>query len=145
MEMARILSPLFTAVKHLTRYSRGCRRLTCTPTRKWSLQSDSNQRPTVYKTVALPLCYRGKNSPALHLEHCCFLDTYPDFSAGRKNDPANYFNERPGPLQNKQRTNYSAPLTLSWIGPPMSVVWAPCSRSLAVKLKTSELSFGGQR
>ncbi len=34
LEMMRILSSLFIAVKHLMRYSRGCRRLTCTPTRK---------------------------------------------------------------------------------------------------------------
>ena len=27
---------------------------------EWSRQSDSNRRPTVYKTVALPLCYAGK-------------------------------------------------------------------------------------
>lgn len=26
----------------------------------WSLWTDSNPQPTVYKTVALPLCYTGK-------------------------------------------------------------------------------------
>jgi len=43
-----------------------------------------NLQSSLYKSAASPLSYKGKNSPALHLEHCCFLDTYPDFSAGRK-------------------------------------------------------------
>ena len=30
--------------------------------RKWCLRRDSNSQPTDYKSVALPLCYRGKNT-----------------------------------------------------------------------------------